>query len=154
MLKNNSYAYAKKLISTHPKKIKSLISIIAALIVLPMLQLPLEIFDVLEDILSTIMFFIFIIIFSPPRDIDNQDFPFEIFGFTYAVIFMFYSAGTLVFDTFYEYHKSGNIYCVAKPNFGENAGRNMGLHYFKRHGRIDHYGSFGIFNAKVYGEVN
>ena len=100
----NSYAYAKKLISTHPKKIKSLIAIIAALIVLPMLQLPLEIFDVLEDILSAIMFFIFIIIFSPPRDIDNQDFPFEIFGFTYAVIFMFYSAGTLVFDTFYTHN--------------------------------------------------
>ena len=100
----NSYVYAKKLSSINPKKIKSLIAIIAALIVLPMLQLPLEIFDVLEDILSAIMFFIFIIIFSPPRDIDNQDFPFEIFGFTYAVIFMFYSAGTLVFDTFYTHN--------------------------------------------------
>ena len=73
----------------------------AALIVLPMLQLPLEVFDVIEDILAAIMFFLLILIFSPPKDMENKDFPLEIFGFTYAVIFMFYCAGTLVIDALF-----------------------------------------------------
>ncbi len=97
----NFYAYAKKIILSNPKKMKILFAMMAAIIVLPILQLPLKIFDVVEDIFATIMCFILIIIFLPPQDSYHKDFPLEIFGFTYSVIFMFYSAGALVFDTFY-----------------------------------------------------
>ncbi len=47
------------------------------------------------------MYFLLIIIFAPQEDPLNKEFPVEIFGFTYSVIFMFYSAGVLVFDIFY-----------------------------------------------------
>ncbi len=71
------------------------------LIILPLTPLQLEIEFVVEDFLSTIMFFVLVIIFAPQENPSDKGFPVEIFGFIYSIIFMYYSAGLLVFDVFY-----------------------------------------------------
>ena len=83
------------------KKFQSILLIMTALVILPMIPLPIEIFDIIEDALSATMFFILIIIFAPQENPLRKGFPVEVFGFTYSVIFMFYSSGVLVFDVFY-----------------------------------------------------
>ena len=95
------YAYAKQIVISNPKKTKIIAVIIACLIILPMTPLQLKIEYVFEDFLSTIMFFALVIIFAPQEKPSDKGFPVEIFGFIYSIIFMFYSAGNLVFDTFY-----------------------------------------------------
>ena len=97
----NLYAYVKQVILSNRKTFKIITVIIILLTVLPMMPLPVKIFDIIEDTLSAIMYFLLIIIFAPQEDPLRKEFPVEIFGFTYSVIFMFYSAGLLVFDTFY-----------------------------------------------------
>ena len=71
------------------------------LIILPLTPLQLEIEFVAEDFLSLIMFFVLVVIFAPKEDPTERGFPVEIFGFIYSIIFMYYSAGVLVFDVFY-----------------------------------------------------
>ena len=95
------YAYIKQIIVSNIKKIKIIFVIIVAMILLPMIPLEIAIFDIIEDTLSAVMYFILIIIFAPQEDTSRKEFPIEIFGFTYSVIFMFYSSGVLVFDIFY-----------------------------------------------------
>ena len=72
-----------------------------SLIILPLTPLQLEIEFIFEDLLSTIMFFVLVIIFAPQENPSDKGFPVEIFGFIYSIIFMYYSAGVLVFDVFY-----------------------------------------------------
>jgi len=93
--------YTKQLILPHPKIVKFIVLIMLGLIVVPMIPWQIEIFDIIEDTLSAIMFFLLIIIFAPRENLLCKGFPIEIFSFTYSVIFMFYSAGVLVFDIFY-----------------------------------------------------
>ena len=95
------YAYAKQIVVSNPKKTKIIAVIIACLIILPMTPLQREIEYVLEDFFSTIMFLALVIIFAPQEKPSEKGFPVEIFGFIYSIIFMYYSAGVLVFDTFY-----------------------------------------------------
>lgn len=95
------YAYAKQIIISNPKKIKFVAVSAIGLIILPMTPLHFEIEYVLEDFLSLIMFFALVIVFAPKENPLEKGFPVEIFGFIYSIIFMYYSAGVLVFDTFY-----------------------------------------------------
>ena len=96
------YAYVEKIISENPKKFKIIFAIIVGLILLPMSALDIEILNIFESSLSTIIFFLFAVVFAPQENPSQKEFPVEIFGFIYSVIFMFYSAGTFVVDTFYE----------------------------------------------------
>ena len=97
----NLYAYAKQIVLSNPKKSKIIGVIMICLSILPMMPLRLEIEFLAEDFLSTIMFFALVIVFAPQDNPKERGFPVEIFGFIYSVIFMYYSAGVLVFDTFY-----------------------------------------------------
>ena len=95
------YAYAKQIVVSNPKKIKFIVVIMVFLIILPLTPLQIEIEFVAEDFFSLIMFFLLVVIFAPKENPSDKGFPVEIFGFIYSIIFMFYSAGNLVFDTFY-----------------------------------------------------
>lgn len=93
--------YAKQTVVSNPKKSKIIVMFMICLTILPMTPLQIEIEYVVEDFLSTIMFFVLVIVFAPREKHSNKGFPVEIFGFIYSVIFMYYSAGVLVFDIFY-----------------------------------------------------
>ena len=95
------YAYAKQLVVSNPRKIKIIVVIMICLIILPMTPLQLEIEYIVEDFFSMIMFFVLVVIFAPKENPSERGFPVEIFGFIYSIIFMYYSAGVLVFDIFY-----------------------------------------------------
>ena len=95
------YAYAKQLVVSNPRKSKIIVVIIICLIILPMTPLQLEIEYIVEDFFSMIMFFVLVVIFAPKENPSERGFPVEIFGFIYSIIFMYYSAGVLVFDIFY-----------------------------------------------------
>ena len=95
------YAYAKQIVVSNTKKFKFIVVIMVCLIILPLTPLQLEIEFIVEDFLSTIMFFVLVIIFAPQENPSDKGFPVEIFGFIYSIIFMYYSAGVLVFDVFY-----------------------------------------------------
>ena len=97
----NLFAYTKQIVVSNPKKFKFIAVIVVCLIILPMTPLQIEIEYVVEDFLSTIMFFVLVIIFAPQENPSEKGFPVEIFGFIYSIIFMYYSAGVLVFDIFY-----------------------------------------------------
>ena len=94
-------SYVKQIVISNPKKIKLVGAIMFCLIVLPMTPLPIEFEYIVEDLLAVIMFFLLIVVFAPQKDLSNKEFPVEIFGFIYSIIFMYYSAGNLVFDIFY-----------------------------------------------------
>lgn len=95
------YDYVKQIILSNPKKIKMIFVITVVLIIFPLIPFKNEIMDVVEDILGAILCSLFVIIFSPTENPTHKEFPVEIFGFIYSIIFMFYSAGLLVFDIFY-----------------------------------------------------
>ena len=95
------YNYAKQTMASNPKKFKVIGVIMVCLIILPVTPLQIEIEYVVEDFLSLIMFFVLVIVFAPQENPKERGFPVEIFGFIYSIIFMYYSAGVLVFDTFY-----------------------------------------------------
>ena len=95
------YAYAKQIVISNSKKSKIIAAIMVCLIILPLTSLQIEIEHVVEDFLSTIMFFVLVMIFAPQKNPSDKGFPVEIFGFIYSIIFMYYSAGVLVFDIFY-----------------------------------------------------
>ena len=97
----NLYSYAKHIVVSNPKKSKFIVVFTVCLIVLPMTPLQLEIEYILEDFFSTVMFFVLVIIFAPQENPMEKGFPVEIFGFIYSIVFMYYSAGVLVFDVFY-----------------------------------------------------
>ena len=97
----NLYAYAKQIVVSNPKKFKFIFALMICLTVLPLTPLQIEIEYVAEDFMSLIMFFVLVIIFAPQENLSAKEFPVEIFGFIYSIIFMYYSAGVLVFDIFY-----------------------------------------------------
>lgn len=95
------YAYAKQIIISNPRKFKFVAAITIFLTVLPLTPLQLEIEFILEDLLAAIIFFLLVIVFAPQDNPSDKGFPVEVFGFIYSIIFMYYSAGVLVFDIFY-----------------------------------------------------
>ena len=97
----NLYKYVKHIILFHRAIAKIIAVCIPVLFVIPMLPYDTSIVYILDDGLAAIVFFLLVIVFAPQNDASRQGFPVEIFGFTYSVIFMFYSAGALVFNIFY-----------------------------------------------------
>ncbi len=95
------YVYAKQLIQSHPKITKAILLIMATHLVLPLISHKVEIYYTIFDALAMVLYLLLVIVFAPKGNEGQKGFPVEIFGFTYAVILMFYSAGALVFDVFY-----------------------------------------------------
>jgi len=95
------YAYVKQIIVSNPQKFKTVGTIMLFLIILPMTPIQLEIEYILEDLLAAIIFLLLVIVFAPQEEPADEGFPVEIFGFIYSIIFMYYSAGVLVFDIFF-----------------------------------------------------
>lgn len=93
--------YAKQIIVSNPKKFKFVAAIMVCLTVLPLMPLQLTIKYIFEDFLAAIIFVFLLIVFAPQDDQPDTGFPVEVFGFIYSIIFMYYSAGNLVFDIFY-----------------------------------------------------
>ena len=104
VLKNDMpvvYACAKEFISSHRKLVKIVFIIVAADIILSIFTIPVEIMDSIDDILMAILFCLLVIIFAPQEGSNQKGFPYEVFGFTYSVILMFYWLGSSVVDIFY-----------------------------------------------------
>ena len=97
----NLYASAKRVISSEPKTVKTIVVILAVLFVWPMIPVQSEFVENVEYALSVLLCFLLAIVFVPQEDPSSEGFPFEIFGFVYSVIIMFYSEGSLVFGAFY-----------------------------------------------------
>ena len=95
------YAYVQRIFLYHKKIVKVIAAIIPLLFVMSLIPYENEIIYMIDDGLAAIVFFLLVIVFAPKTDSARKGFPVEIFGFTYSVIFMFYSAGALVFDIFY-----------------------------------------------------
>ena len=97
----NFYDYFKQIILSNIKPLKIALAITAILSVGLLFHFQNYISYIIEDIFCLVNFFLLVMVFSPQKDLSKKGFPFEIFGFIYFLIFMFYSAGLLVFDTFY-----------------------------------------------------
>lgn len=97
----NLYAYFKQIFLSNLKTLKFIIVIIAILTTLLMIPHQNDVIYIFEEALATIMFFLLAIVFLPPENPLHKGFPIEILGFVYSVVFMFYSAGSLVLDTFF-----------------------------------------------------
>ena len=96
------YEYAKQIVVSNPKKAKVVAAIMVCLFILFMMPLQTEIEYVIEEeFLSTIMFIMFLTVFTPKEDSSDTGFPVDIFGFIYSIFFMFYSASNFVVDVFY-----------------------------------------------------
>ena len=96
------YDYAKQIVVSNPKKAKIVAVIMVCLIILLIMPFQMEIeYATEESFLGTVMFIMFLIVFTPKDDPSNTGFPVEIFGFIYSVFFMFYCASNFVIDVFY-----------------------------------------------------
>lgn len=93
--------YIRQTILSNRKAFKIVAVTMIVLIILPNLPLQIEIEYVIEDFFGTILFLMLVIVFAPQEKPSRKGFPVEIFGFIYSIVFMYYSAGTLVFDMFY-----------------------------------------------------
>lgn len=98
------YAYVKQIILSHSQIFKVILGLIAVNIILPLLPLHIDVKDVIQDAFFVLIFLLLVIIFAPQDNPANKEFPVEIFGFIYSIIFMFYCSGLLVFDISYIVH--------------------------------------------------
>ena len=96
----NLYAYDREIIVSNPIKFKIIGTIIAVFIILLMIPLENEIIDLFDCTLSTIIYFLLVIVYAPREDPTNKDFPVEIFGFIYSIMLMYGCAGEFVFEFF------------------------------------------------------
>jgi len=103
-------SYVNQIIVSNPKKIKFILIMLVILIILPMTPIKLEIEYIIEDFFCMIMFFALVVIFAPKENHEKKGFPVEIFGFIYSIIYMYYSAGVLVFDFFYALDSLNKMY--------------------------------------------
>lgn len=103
----NLYAYGRETILFNPIKFKIIAIIIAIFIILAMMPIENEIIDLVDCVLSAIIYFIMVIIYAPQENPSNKEFPVEIFGFIYSIILMYSSAGEFVID-FFETNNSFN----------------------------------------------
>ena len=77
------YDYAKQIVVSNPKKSKVVAVIMVCLIILLMMPFRIETeFATEECFLSTIMFTMFLIAFTPKEDPSDTGFPVDIFGFS------------------------------------------------------------------------
>lgn len=95
------YSYVKKIVLSNLQKVKFIFVMMIWLVILPLTPIKLEIEYVIEDFVCLLMFFALVILFAPKENHEKKGFPVEIFGFIYSIIYMYYSAGVLVFDIFY-----------------------------------------------------
>ena len=95
------YVYAKGIFLSNPRIIRAVLIMAAVLLILPQIPYKIEVLYVIYDALAMVVYVLLAIVFAPKENEAHKGFPVEIFGFTYAVILMFYSAGALVFDLFY-----------------------------------------------------
>lgn len=98
-----------RIVLSHAKIFKAILAIIVVLLALTQKKYTDGIVYVIEDILAMIMYLLLVIVFMPKENEAQKGFPVEIFGFTYAVILMFYGAGALVFDIFTPMTSLGKI---------------------------------------------
>lgn len=98
------YAYVKQIILSHSKIFKVILGLIAVNIILPLLPLHIDVTDVIKDAFCVLIFLLLVIVFAPQDNPANKEFPVEIFGFIYSIIFMFYCSGLLVFEISYIIH--------------------------------------------------
>lgn len=103
----NLYAYDREIIVSNPIKIKIIVVIIACFIISLMMPIEEEIISLLDCGLSTIIYFLMVVIYAPHEDPTNKEFPVEIFGFIYSIVLMYCSAGEFVID-FFETNNSFN----------------------------------------------
>ena len=94
------YAYDREIILSNPVKIKIIVATIAVFIISLMMPLEIEIMSLLDCILSSIIYFLMLIIYVPQKNPSSEEFPVEIFGFIYSIVFMYCSAGEFVVDFF------------------------------------------------------
>lgn len=85
---------------------KSLIAKVIAVILFfntisSLLPFSTEIIDVYDDISSTIMYSLLIVLFVPKYDAECKNFPLVVLGFIYSVMLMYYYSGSAVYDIFY-----------------------------------------------------
>ena len=97
----NFYDYFSQIILSNIKSLKIVLAITAILFIRLLFPFQNYITYIIDDILYLTDFSLLVMVFSPRKNPSKIGFPFEIFGFIYFVIFMFYSAGLLVFDIFY-----------------------------------------------------
>ena len=94
------YAYDREIILSNPVKIKIIVAIIVCFIVSTIMPLELEIISLLDCVLSSIIYFLMVIIYAPQKNPSSKEFPVEIFGFIYSIVLMYCSAGEFVVDFF------------------------------------------------------
>lgn len=97
---SNLYAYAKEIILFNSTKIKIIVVLIAAFIIMQLLPVQIENMIMIDDFLSLIIFSMMVNIFAPKKNSANKKFPVEIFGFIYSIVLMYCSAGDLVIESF------------------------------------------------------
>ena len=95
------YEYVREIFLANAKTIRAAFAIMAALLVIGQIPYQVEVIYVIYDALAMLMYFLLVLVFAPKETDSEKGFPIEIFGFIYAVIFMFYRSGSLVFDIFY-----------------------------------------------------
>ena len=94
------YAYDRQIIISNPIKFK-IIGVIIVIFIISLLMQPEEAtFGLLDCVLSTIIYFLMVIIYAPREDPTNKEFPVEIFGFIYSIVLMYGCAGEFVVDFF------------------------------------------------------
>lgn len=103
----NLYTYGREIILSNPIKFKIIAVIIAIFIIVVMIPIENEIIDLIDCVLSAIIYFIMVIICAPQENPSNKEFPVEMFGFIYSIILMYSSAGEFVID-FFETNNSFN----------------------------------------------
>lgn len=93
--------YYKKIISSNPKKMIFIASFIAISIFL-ILTKQINDVNIFDYFVSSIVFFLMIIIFAPRDEPENKKFPVEIFGFIYSIVMMYCSLGDFIIEFFSE----------------------------------------------------
>lgn len=90
--------YYKKIIFSNPTKFKIIGGLIIIFAVAANFQI--ENLIIFDDFVSTIIFFLMVIIFAPQDNSQQKNFPVEIFGFIYSIVLMYGSAGEFLVEIF------------------------------------------------------
>ena len=92
--------YYKKIIFSNPTKFKIICGLIIIFAVASNFQI--ENLIIFDNFVSTIIFFLMVIIFAPQDNSKQKNFPVEIFGFIYSIVLMYGSAGEFLVEIFSE----------------------------------------------------
>lgn len=94
--------YVKQIVLNNLNIIKAMVISLGCALFSHIIPLKQEISFIMVDISSTLFFFLCALLFIPREESAKRGFPLEIFGFIYSLIFMFYNAGSILFDMFCE----------------------------------------------------